>query len=116
MTEEERKTARNWNGHFINNKFEGYDNPEYRKNMSTSVKKSWDNHSEEDREEDRKERARKSAETFKRNRTGKGKNNSMYGRSAVKENNLKWCTNGFKTIYVTEGTQPDGFIRGRKIK
>ena len=42
-----------------------------------------------------------------------GKNNPMYGRSAIKEKNLKWYTNGTKNIYVTEGTQPDGFIRGR---
>jgi hypothetical protein len=27
---------------------------------------------------------------------------------------FKWYTNGAETIYVTEGTQPEGFIRGRK--
>ena len=37
----------------------------------------------------------------------------MFGRSAPKENNLKWYTNGTKDIYVTEGTQPLGFLRGR---
>jgi len=42
-----------------------------------------------------------------------GQKNNMYGRSAVKENNLRWYTNGKDTIYVTEGTQPEGFVRGR---
>lgn len=42
-----------------------------------------------------------------------GENNPMYGKSAIKEKNLKWYTNGEKTIYVSEGTQPEGFIRGR---
>lgn len=42
--------------------------------------------------------------------------NGMYGRSAVKEQNLKWYTNGIDTIYVSEGTQPEGFQRGRKLK
>lgn len=42
-----------------------------------------------------------------------GNNNPMYGRSAVSEKNLKWYTNGKENVYVTEGTQPDGFLRGR---
>ena len=42
---------------------------------------------------------------------GGGDKNSMFGRSAPKENNLKWYTNGTKDIYVTEGTQPLGFLR-----
>lgn len=42
-----------------------------------------------------------------------GKNNPMYGRSAIKEKKLKWYTDGTKNIYVTEGTQPEGFARGR---
>ena len=46
-------------------------------------------------------------------RNTSGKNNGMYGRSAISENNLKWYHNGSKTIYVTEGTQPKDFIRGR---
>ena len=32
-----------------------------------------------------------------------GSNNSMYGRSAVVENNLRWYNNGIENIYVTEG-------------
>jgi len=44
-----------------------------------------------------------------------GKKNPMYGRSTVKEKNLKWYTNGTDIIYVTEGTEPDGYIRGRKL-
>ena len=42
-----------------------------------------------------------------------GKNNSMYGRSAISEQNLKWYTNGTKTIYCPEGDQPEGYRRGR---
>lgn len=45
----------------------------------------------------------------------KGENNSMYGRSIVKEKNLKWYNNGIDVIYVSEGTQPNGYIRGRKL-
>jgi len=44
-----------------------------------------------------------------------GDKNPMYGRSAINEKNLKWYTNGNNVIYVTEGTQPDGYIRGRKL-
>ena len=40
----------------------------------------------------------------------------MYGRSAVKEQKLKWYHNGETTIYVTEGTQPEGFRPGRLLK
>jgi hypothetical protein len=42
-----------------------------------------------------------------------GGNNPMYGRSAIKENKLRWYNNGEKTIYVTLGTQPDGYVSGR---
>ncbi len=45
-----------------------------------------------------------------------GNKNSMYGRSAVKEKNLKWYNDGTNTIYVSEGTQPTGFSPGRIIK
>lgn len=44
-----------------------------------------------------------------------GEKNPMYGRSAVSEKNLKWYTNGTSVIYVTEGTQPDDYVRGRKL-
>ena len=42
-----------------------------------------------------------------------GKNNPMYGKSAVRDNNLKWYTNGTDNIYITEGTQPSGYTKGR---
>lgn len=45
-----------------------------------------------------------------------GSNNGMHGRSAIKENNLKWYHNGSVTIYVTEGSEPAGYIRGRIIR
>lgn len=48
-------------------------------------------------------------------KTRTGIKNPMYGRSIVTEQNLKWYTNGIKTIFVTEGTEPTGYIRGRKI-
>lgn len=44
-----------------------------------------------------------------------GKSNPMYGRSAITEQNLKWYTDGTKTIYVPEGTAPDNFYPGRKL-
>lgn len=44
-----------------------------------------------------------------------GSKNSMYGRSAVVENNLKWYNDGTTNIYVTEGAQPADYVRGRII-
>jgi hypothetical protein len=49
-------------------------------------------------------------------KTRTGSLNSMYGRSVVNEKKLRWYTNGTSVIYVTEGTQPTGYIRGRKLK
>lgn len=43
-----------------------------------------------------------------------GSNNPMAGRSAAKEQNLKWYTNGVDIIFAAEGTAPPGFTRGRK--
>jgi hypothetical protein len=48
-------------------------------------------------------------------KTRTGEKNPLYGRSIVREKNLKWYTNGSTVIYVTEGTEPDGYIRGRKL-
>ena len=48
-------------------------------------------------------------------RNTSGSNNSMFGRSAVVENNLRWYNNGTKNIYVSAGTQPDLFVPGRII-
>lgn len=42
-----------------------------------------------------------------------GVKNPMYGRSAINEQNLKWYTNGCDNLYVTEGTNPPGYYRGR---
>ena len=42
-----------------------------------------------------------------------GKNNPMYGRSVVKEKNLKWYTDGLKNKFITENTEPIGWYRGR---
>ena len=42
-----------------------------------------------------------------------GKNNPMYGRSVVKEKNLKWYTNGLKNKFITENTEPIGWYKGR---
>jgi len=78
--------------------------------MSAIVKKGWDNSSDEEK----KMRSNKTSEGRKRLGSGVGSKNAMYGRSAVAEKNLKWYCNGEKTIYVTEGTEPDGYWRGRK--
>ena len=45
-----------------------------------------------------------------------GQNNHFYGNSYTKKYNLRWYNNGIKNIYVTENTQPAGFIRGRLMK
>lgn len=42
-----------------------------------------------------------------------GENNPMFGKSAIKENNLKWYTNGEENVYLPSGTQPDGYKNGR---
>lgn len=80
--------------------------PKKKNTMSAPIKKYWSNLTAEERSErNRKCRWDKS-----------GKNNPMAGRSVVTEKNLKWYTNGEKTIYVTEGTQPLGYIRGRTLR
>lgn len=45
-----------------------------------------------------------------------GKNNPMFGRSAAKEKNLKWYTNGVNNKFITEGTEPESWYRGRTIR
>lgn len=44
-----------------------------------------------------------------------GDKNPMFGRSAAKENNLKWYTNGVDNKFLPENTQPDGWVRGRTV-
>lgn len=111
MTKEERKSARDWKGYWIEHKFDGY-NDEWRDNVSKAVKEHWDKCSEEER----KSRASKVSETRKKTGVAAGEKNPMYGRSAVREKNLKWYTNGIDNIYVTEGTQPESYRRGRTVK
>ena len=43
------------------------------------------------------------------------RNNPMYGKSAIKDRNLKWYTNGIENKFLSENTQPTGWIRGRTI-
>ena len=80
--------------------------------MSPFVKKTWDSYTPEQRTE----RGKIVSAARKKHGTAKGSKNPMYGRSAVKENNLKWYTNGTDNVYVTEGTEPDGYHRGRTTK
>ena len=80
--------------------------------MATIVKKTWSEYSEKER----KARGKIISKSRKEKGTAAGKNNTMYGRSAVKEKNLKWYTNGEKNVYVTEGTEPVGYKRGRTTK
>jgi len=44
-----------------------------------------------------------------------GSGNPMYGKSAVRDKNLKWYNNGINNIYVSEGTQPEEYKRGRLV-
>ena len=44
-----------------------------------------------------------------------GLKNSMAGRSAIVEQNIRWYNNGKENIYVPAGTQPDDFKPGRII-
>jgi hypothetical protein len=101
LTEDERKSR---NSYMKNIDKSGKNNPMYGKSTSKFVKEHWDSLTEEER----KDRIK--------NMHGhdvSGSNNPMYGRSAVKEKNLKWYNNGETSIYVTEGTQPEGYVKGR---
>lgn len=50
-----------------------------------------------------------------RTRDTSGSKNSMYGKSAIVENNIRWYNDGVTNLYVPSGTQPDNFIPGRII-
>lgn len=106
MTKEERKTARNWGR---KTSVAGENNPMYGKHTSEAVKRTWGTRSEEYR----KEFGKKISDTKKSLGLGKGDKNPMYGRSAIREKNLKWYTNGIENKYITEGTEPNGWSRGR---
>lgn len=81
----------------------------YSGNDPTVAKKIWDSRSDERINEI----GNQISITKKLRGSNAGKKNSMFGRSAIAENKLRWYTNGFDTIYVTEGTEPAGYIRGR---
>jgi hypothetical protein len=42
-----------------------------------------------------------------------GEKNPMYGRSAIKENNMKWYNDGTADTMFVENEQPDGYVAGR---
>lgn len=109
LTSDERKRVRNWKPYFVGGSTAGTNNYWYGKSTSSNVKRVWDN-----RTEDQRTRiSQKVSATKKANGSSAGERNSMYGRSAVREKNLKWYTDGHTSVYVTEGTQPEGFRRGR---
>lgn len=54
----------------------------------------------------------KISEAHKKSGRFDGKNNPMYGKSAIKDHNLKWYTDGKDDIFVPEGSQPKGFVCG----
>jgi group I intron endonuclease len=105
MTAEERKQSRNWAKHNMS----GENNPMYGRSTSELVKTVWNNRSDSERASI----GSKVSASRKVLGLAKGKNNPMYGRSAVREKNLKWYTNGIEDKYITEGTQPQGWTRGR---
>ena len=53
--------------------------------------------------------------SFWQSKRNTGTNNPMYGKSAIRDNNLKWYTNGVDNIYITEGTQPIEYRKGRWV-
>ena len=108
MSKEERKKCRNWNPHFRRNPPVGEKNPMWGKSTSEYVKEAWNNRTEKER----KKIAEKVSETRINLGSAKGENNPMYGRSAIREQNLNWYTDGETTIYRKEGTQPNGYKLG----
>jgi len=117
MTKEERQNARNWKPHFLGldqsgNSHISKNDPTWTEKVSKGVKNTWDSYTNEEK----KKRGKIVSKSRKMLGTAKGKKNPMYGRSVVKEKNLKWYTNGKDNIYVTENTQPQGYRRGRTMK
>jgi hypothetical protein len=45
-----------------------------------------------------------------------GQGNPRFGKSAVRDLNLKWYNNGIENIYVTEHTEPPEYFSGRIVK
>ncbi len=87
----------------------GSKNSMYGKHTGKLVQAVWDSRTNEYK----KEIGAKVSAARKEMGSAKGTNNPMYGRSAITEKNLKWYTNGIENKYITEGTQSDGFVRGR---
>lgn len=117
MTPEQRKRSRNWKPHFKGLDQTGDNHiskkdPDWTEKVSVAVKQTWDSYTD-------KERKKRGAITSKRRKelgVAKGKKNPMFGRSAVTEQNLKWYTNGTDNLYISEGTQPADYRRGRTMK
>lgn len=112
MTKEQRKSSRNWKPHFKGLDQSGDNHiskkdPEWVNKVSVGVKSSWEGLTPEQR----KERLKNAHSADK-----SGDKNPMFGRSAVKEKNLKWYTNGVDNLYITENTQPADYRRGRTMK
>jgi len=103
MTADERKQARNWNKDHSNHK-----NPVF-EDAPGIQRQIWENRTIEER----KQIGNKISKTKKSIGSGIGTKNSMHGRSAIKEQNLRWYTNGHDNKYITEGTEPAGFRNGR---
>lgn len=117
MTKEQRKSSRNWKPHFKGLDQSGDNHiskkdPDWSQKVSNAVKTSWDSYTDKER----KERGAITSRRRKELGVAKGKKNPMFGRSAVKEKNLKWYTNGVDNLYITENTQPEDYRRGRTMK
>lgn len=111
MTPEQRKRSRNWKPHFKGLDQTGDNHiskkdPDWAEKVSVAVKRSWDNYTQE-------EKKTRLGDFGKHDKSGK--KNPMFGRSAVTEKNLKWYTNGTDNLYISEGTQPADYRRGRTM-
>lgn len=94
---------------------------EHRKKISKFQKQRWKTYDSKERDAKISEKNKgrsitwgdKISMSHKNSGIMKGKNNPMYGRSAIKENNLKWYTNGEEDILIKENTQPFDYYEGR---
>jgi len=86
---------------------------EYSKKFNIVESKNWANLKIEDGDGGDTSKTINYIKAMENRKSLKGEKNPMYGKSAIKENNLKWYTNDDENIYITEGTQPIGYYRGR---
>lgn len=112
MTPEQRRRSRNWKPHFkgLNQSGDNHiskKDPNWTEKVSVAVKQTWDKYTQE-------EKKARLGDFGKHDKSGE--KNPMYGRSAVTEKNLKWYTNGTDNLYISEGTQPASYRRGRTMK